>query len=42
MDKKCCDSYKWYYWYWDKCEKYQCRVDCNSWEERENKKSEDK
>ena len=46
LDNKCCDNCKWYGWYWDRCERWQCEVNrnsrCNGWETKEIKKSEDK
>lgn len=34
--KKCCDNCKYYEWYYDKCNKYNCEVDgrsvCNGYE----------
>ena len=39
---KRCDNCKWYGWYWDKCERWQCEVNrnsrCSYWEGKENKK----
>lgn len=36
--KKCCDTCKYYEWYFDKCQKYNCEVDnrsvCSLHEER--------
>ena len=37
-NKKCCDTCKYYEWYYDKCNKYNCEVDdrsvCSSHKER--------
>ena len=30
MDRDCCDNCKYYYWYYDKCTKYDCEVDARS------------
>ena len=42
--KKCCDTCKYYEWYYDKCNKYNCKVDdrsvCSSHKEREQDDSE--
>ena len=36
--KKCCDTCKYYEWYYDKCNKYDCEVDdrqiCSMYESR--------
>ena len=36
--KKCCDTCKYYEWYWDKCKKFDCEMDaracCNCHEAR--------
>lgn len=38
MNKKCCDSCKYYEWYYDKCTKWNTTVDprsiCDSYESR--------
>lgn len=40
-NKKCCDTCKYYEWYYDKCNKYNCEVDdrsvCSSHEEQKKK-----
>ena len=30
QSKKCCDTCKYYHWYYDKCDKYDCEVDARS------------
>ena len=30
QSKKCCDTCKYYHWYYDKCNKYDCEVDARS------------
>ena len=39
--KKNCDTCKFYEWYYDKCTKYDCKVDarsvCSSYKKRKNK-----
>ena len=40
MDKKCCDTCKYYSWYYDFCEKWECEMDarskCDSYKKRSN------
>lgn len=35
MEKECCDNCKYYQWYYNKCDKYDCTIDarsvCNSY-----------
>ena len=39
MSEKCCDTCKYYHWYYDYCDKYDCKVDaravCSSYEKYE-------
>lgn len=30
MNSKCCDNCKYYEWFWDKCNKWDCEVDDRS------------
>jgi len=42
--KRCCDTCKYYHWYYDKCDKYNCEVDarsvCVAYENSRNNKQE--